>query len=95
VVFFPAFAFDSILIFGSGLFLVLLFWGIDQPLGVSFSIFSAWSILTGIELEDALLNIEEGLGRKILDLTSIIVLAAALVGIYSLIAFGFLQLPFL
>jgi hypothetical protein len=74
---------------------VLLFWGIDQPLGVSFSIFSAWSILTGIELEDALLNMEEGLGRKILDLTSIIVLAAALVGIYSLIAFGFLQLPFL
>lgn len=90
---FSSFFFYSILLFSSGLFLLLLFWGIDQRLGVSFSLFSAWSILTGIELEYVLLNVEEGLGRKVLALTSIIVLATALIGIYSHVDFGFLQLP--
>ena len=90
---FSSFFFYSILLFSSGLFLLLLFWGIDQSLGVSFSLFSAWSILTGIQLEYVLLNIEEGLGRKVLALTSIIVLATALIGIYSHVDFGFLQLP--
>jgi FtsH-binding integral membrane protein len=90
---FSSWFFYLILIFSSGLFLVLLFWGIDQPLGVSFSLFSAWSFLTGIELEYVLLNVEEGLGRKVLALTSIIVLATAAIGIYSHADFGFLQLP--
>jgi FtsH-binding integral membrane protein len=85
--------FFSILIFSFGLFLVLLFWGIDQPLGVSFSLFSAWSFLTGIQLEYVLLNVEEGLGRKVLALTALIVLATALIGMYSHVDFGFLQLP--
>lgn len=85
--------FFPILLISSGLFLLLLFWGINQPLGVSFSLFSAWSFLTGIQLEYALLNIEQGLGRKVLALTSIIDLAAALIGIYSHVDFGFLQLP--
>jgi FtsH-binding integral membrane protein len=76
-----------------GLFLVLLFWGINQPLGVSFSLFSGWSFLTSVELEYVLMNVEEGLGRKVLALTSIIVLGTALIGIYSHIDFGFLQLP--
>ena len=85
--------FFLILIISVGLFLLLLFWGIDQPLGVSFSLFSAWSFLTGIQLEYVLLNVEEGLGRKVLALTSIIVLATAFIGIYSRVDFGFLQLP--
>jgi FtsH-binding integral membrane protein len=90
---FSSWFFYLILIFSIGLFSVLLFWGIDQPLGVSFSLFSAWSFLTGIQLEYVLLNVEEGLGRKVLALTSIIVLATALIGIYSHVDFGFLQLP--
>jgi FtsH-binding integral membrane protein len=85
--------FYSILMLSSALFLLLLFWGIDRPLGVSFSLFSAWSFLTGVQLEYVLLNVEEGLGRKVLALTAIIVLATALVGIYSHVDFGFLQLP--
>jgi FtsH-binding integral membrane protein len=90
---FSSFVFYSILAFSSGLFLLLLFWGIDQPLAVSFSLFSAWSFLMGIQLEYVLLNIAEGLGRKVLALTSIIVLAAAVIGMYSDVDFGFLQLP--
>jgi FtsH-binding integral membrane protein len=74
-------------------FLVLLFWGIDQTLSISFALFSAWSVLMGIELEYVLLNVEEGLGRKVLALTATVVLAAALIGIYSHVDFGFLQLP--
>jgi FtsH-binding integral membrane protein len=83
----------SILIFSSGLFLLLLFWGIDQNLGVSFSLFSAWSFLTGIQLEYVLLNVEEGLGRKVLALASLIVLSAAIVRLYSHVDLGFLQIP--
>lgn len=90
---FSSWFFFSILTCSVGLFLLLLFWGIHQPLGVSFSLFSAWSFLTGIQLEYVLVNVEEGLGRKVLALTSIIVLAAAFIGIYSHVDFGFLQLP--
>jgi FtsH-binding integral membrane protein len=85
--------FFSILIFSTVLFLLLLFWGIDQPLGVSFALFSVWSFFTGIQLEYVLLNLEEGLGRKVLALTAIIVMATALIGTYSHVDFGFLQLP--
>jgi uncharacterized protein len=85
--------FFSILIFSVGLFFVLLLWGINQPLSISFSLFSIWSFLTGMQLEYVLLNVEEGLGRKVLALTSIIVLATGVIGIYSHVDFGFLQLP--
>ncbi len=84
--------FYSILIFDFGIFLVLLFWGIDRGLTVSFPLFFVWSVLTGIELEYALLNVEEGLGRKVLALTAVIVLAAAIIGIFSQVDFGFLRL---
>lgn len=90
---FSSWLFYLILIVSTALFLVLLFWGIGQPLNVSFPLFSAWSFLTGIQLEYVLVNIEEGLGRKVLALTSIIVLATAFIGIYSHVDFGFLQLP--
>jgi FtsH-binding integral membrane protein len=83
--------FSFILILDVALFLSLLFWGIDQSLTVSFSLFSVWSALTGIELEYVLLNVERGLGRKVIALTAIIVLTTALIGIYSHIDFGFLQ----
>ncbi len=82
------------LIWGSfALFLVLLFWGIDQPLPVSFGIFSLWSILTGIQLEYVLLTIDHGVGRKALAFTATIVLATGLIGIYSKINFSFLSIP--
>lgn len=90
---FSSWFFYLILILSTAVFLVLLFWGIGQPLSVSFPLFSAWSFLTGIQLEYVLVNIEEGLGRKVLALTSIIVLATAFVGIYSRVDWGFLQLP--
>jgi FtsH-binding integral membrane protein len=90
---FSSWFFYLILIVSTALFLVLLFWGISQPLSVSFPLFSAWSFLTGIQLEYVLVNVEEGLGRKVLALTSIIVLATAFIGIYSRVDWGFLQLP--
>jgi FtsH-binding integral membrane protein len=90
---FSSWFFYLILIVSTALFLVLIFWGIGQPLSVSFSFFSAWSFLTGIQLEYVLVNVEEGLGRKVLALTSIIVLATAFIGIYSRVDWGFLQLP--
>src|SRR5580704_4759947 len=55
--------------------------------------FWAWSFLTGIQLEYVLLNVEEGWGRKVLALASLIVLAAALVGIYSHVDCRFIQVP--
>lgn len=90
---FSSWFFYSILIVGTALFLVLLFWGIGQRLRVSFPLFSVWSFLTGIELEYVFVNVEEGLGRKVLALTAIIVLATAFIGIYSRVDWGFLQLP--
>lgn len=74
-------------------FIKLLSWGIHQPLHISFWVFSIWSILTGIILEYFLLHVEEGIGSKILALTGVITLGAALIGIYTHIDFGFLQLP--
>jgi len=87
--------FYFILVFDIGVFLSLLFWGINQPLSVSFSLFSVWSVLTGIELEYFMLDVERGLGRKVIALTAIIVLTAALIGIYSHFDFGFLKVALL
>lgn len=83
--------FSCLLFLDIVVFLVLLFWGIDQSLSISFSLFSVWSALTGVELEYVLLNVEKGLGRKVIALTAVIVLTTALIGIYSHINFGFLQ----
>lgn len=74
-------------------FLILLFWGINQSLAVSLSLFSVWSIMTGFQLEYVLLRVDHGVGRKVLALTASIVLGAALIGIYSHIDFNFLQIP--
>lgn len=90
---FSSWFFYLILIVSTALFLALLLWGIGQRLSISFPLFSAWSFLTGIQLEYVLVNIEDGLGRKVLALTSIVVLATAFIGIYSHVDWGFLQLP--
>jgi FtsH-binding integral membrane protein len=74
-------------------FLILLFWGSHQSLAVSMSIFGIWSVLTGLQLEFILLTVDHGLGRRVLMLTSVIVLATGLVGVYSKVDFGFLQIP--
>jgi len=74
-------------------FLVLLFWGVNQSLAVSLSLFSVWSIMTGFQLEYVLLSVDHGVGRKVLALTTSIVLGAALIGIYSHIDFNYLQIP--
>lgn len=75
------------------LFLIMEFWGMHQSLAVSFALFSLWSFLTGVELEYVLFQVAEGLGRKVLALTATIVFGAYLVGVYSHVNFGFLQLP--
>jgi FtsH-binding integral membrane protein len=87
--------FFFVLILDVGLFLSLLFWGIHQSLNISFFLFSIWSAVTGIEFEYVLLNVEKGLGRKVIGLTAIIVLTAAIIGIYSHVDFGFLQVSLL
>ena len=87
--------FSFILISDVILFLLLLFWGINQSLSISFPLFSVWSVLTGIELEYVLLDVDKGLGRKVIGLTAVIVLITAIIGIYSHVDFGFLQLSLL
>lgn len=88
----PAFI-TLLLIANTAAFLILLFWGDSQPLTISFPIFSVWSILTGIALELVLLNYSHGLGRKVAALTGCIVFFAFLIGVYSKVDFGFLQIP--
>ena len=83
----------GLLVVDFAVFLLLLFWGAKQSLAISFSLFSFWSFLTGIELEYSLINIDHGLGRRVLALTATIVFATALIGIYSHVNFGFLQIP--
>jgi len=75
------------------LFLTLLYWGIHQSLPISFTLFSLWSIVTGIQLEYTLINIDHGLGRRVLSLTATLVFGAMLIGMYSHVDFGVLQLP--
>jgi len=75
------------------IFLTLLFWGVHQILAISFTLFSIWSIITGVELEYTLINVDHGLGRRVLALTATIVFATALIGIYSHVNFGYLQIP--
>jgi len=92
VLFSPRFI-GGLLISNFVLFLTLLLWGVYQPLSVSFTLFSIWSITTGIELEYSLINIDHGLGRRVLALTATIVFATALIGVYSHVNLGFLQIP--
>lgn len=82
-----------LLLADTAVFLVLLFWGADQSLTISFPLFSVWSITTGIELELVLLSYDHGLGRKVAALTGCIVFFALLIGAYSKIDFGFLEIP--
>lgn len=83
--------FYGLLIADIATFLLLLFWGVDRSLWISMSIFSVWSILTGIELALCLLSVDENLGEKVLALTATIVFGTGLIGIYSGVDFGFLR----
>jgi FtsH-binding integral membrane protein len=74
-------------------FLVLLFWGVKQPLPESLGLFTLWSVITGLELEFILLFIDHGLGQKALALTATIVLTTGLVGMHADINFSFLSGP--
>ncbi|TAK99577.1 MAG: hypothetical protein EPO08_15960 [Rhodospirillaceae bacterium] len=85
---------NLILVVWFATFLILLFWGEYQELPISFSVFSAWSIITGIMLEYVLITFDQGLGRRVIALTAAIILLCAVIGIYSKIDLGFLQ-PFL
>jgi FtsH-binding integral membrane protein len=75
-----------------GVFFLLLFWGVNQPLPLAFSLFTVWSIITGVMLEYALITVDQAFGRRMIALTATIIFACALVGIYSGVNFGFLQI---
>ncbi len=80
----------GILIADIALFLALLWWGIKQPLPVSFGLFSLWSITTGVMLGFALISVDENLGSRVLGITACIVAGAFLVNVYTNVDFGFL-----
>lgn len=84
--------FYGLLIADIAVFLVLLFWGQHQPLGIGLSIFGIWSILVGIGMALCLLSVDENLGSKVLAITTTIVFGTFVVGVYSQIDFGFLGL---
>jgi FtsH-binding integral membrane protein len=90
---FAKWSFNLILIVWFAVFFLLLGWGVDQPLPVAFSLFTLWSFITGVMLEYVLITFDQGLGRRMIALTATVILACALVGIYSGIDFGFLQIP--
>jgi FtsH-binding integral membrane protein len=83
--------FYLLLIADIAVFLVLLLWAANRSLWISMSLFSVWSILTGIEIAICLLAVDENLGDKVLAITATVVLGTGLVGIYSGIDFGSLQ----
>jgi FtsH-binding integral membrane protein len=88
-------SFNAILILWMAVFFLLLFWGASQPLPLAFSLFSFWSVITGVMLEYALITVDQGFGQRMIALTATVIFACALVGIYSGINFGFLQIPLL
>jgi FtsH-binding integral membrane protein len=86
-------SFNAILIFWFATFLVLLWWGVNQPLPLAFSLFTLWSFITGVMLEYVLITFDHGFGQRMIALTATVIFACAVVGIYSKIDFGFLQIP--
>jgi FtsH-binding integral membrane protein len=64
-----------------------------QPLPLAFSLFTVWSMITGVMLEYVLITIDQGFGQRMIALTATIIFACALVGIYSGVNFGFLKIP--
>lgn len=78
--------FWSLLVIDLGVFLLLVFFG-HTNLTLGISLFSVWSILTGLELALCLLAVDENLGGKVLAITTTITVISALIGTYSGINF--------
>ncbi len=78
--------FWSLLVIDIGVFLLLAFFG-RENLTLGISLFSVWSVLTGLELALCLLAVDENLGGKVLAITTTITVIAALIGTYSGINF--------
>lgn len=70
-------------------FLALIFYG-KSNLYIGIPLFTFWSVLTGFELALCLISVDENLGGKVLALTSLITVAAGLIGAKSGIDFSFL-----
>jgi FtsH-binding integral membrane protein len=82
--------FYGLLLFDFLIFLLLLFWGVSQPLWISFGLFTIWSVAGGILLGLALLSVDENLGAKVLAITATIVCATFFFNLYSNVDYGFL-----
>lgn len=82
--------FYALLATGFGVFLLLLIFGRSNLL-LGIPLFTAWSIITGIELALCLISVDENLGARVLALTTLITIGAGVVGATSGIDFSFLH----
>ena len=74
--------FFGLLILDILLFLLLMFYGIDN-LKIGVPVFFAWSALAGAQVALALITVDEDLGARVLAITVLIALLAAVAGMYS------------
>ncbi len=74
--------FFGLLILDILLFLFLMFYGIED-LRIGVPVFLAWSALAGAQVALALITVDENLGARVLAITVLIALLAAVFGMYS------------
>lgn len=79
----------SILAIDLVLFLILFTAGTKHLL-VGIPVFTLWSMLTGAELALSLISVDESLGGRVLGITASLVLASALIALYSDLDFSYL-----
>jgi FtsH-binding integral membrane protein len=70
-------------------FIILIFFGTSN-LTLGLTLFTVWSLLTGIELALGLLAVDENLGGRVLALTAVATVAGALIATRSSLHFSFL-----
>ena len=80
--------FWSLLILNIIVFIILLF--NQHNFGFAMTLFTIWSILTGMEVALALISVDENLGTKVLAITASVTFITALIGLYSGVNFAFM-----
>ena len=71
------------------LFFIVMYFSSRNP-GLAYFTFVIWSLVTGVTLGFSLLSIDENLGARALQLTSLVTFGATFIGVYSKIDFSFL-----
>lgn len=80
--------FWTLLIVNIVVFIILLF--NQHNFGFAMTLFTIWSILTGLQVALALVSVDENLGTIVLAITASVTFITALIGLYSGIDFSFM-----